>query len=241
MTEGNPESADAKVESATPTEATPTEQTAETAIEDTTEALAELQEKLQLAEDQLREVESLLAETEKKAAEYLDGWQRSQASFANFRKRTEAEQAQWRSTANAQILSRLIPVLDDFKRAFEAVPATYTDDAWLEGIRIVQRKLKAILDAENVKPIELKPGDAFDPKYHEAVLYQEVEGFEEGQIVAEVEAGYMLGERVLRPSVVVVAKGAPQPVKPKEEPSAEPGASAESPEDTDERNGDQDA
>jgi molecular chaperone GrpE len=173
-------------------------------------------------EAKLAEVEASLAEAQAKAAENLDGWQRAQAAFQNYRKRTEVEQAQFRSAANAQILSRLLPVLDDFKRAFESVPEAYEDDGWIGGIRLIQRKVKAILDSENVKPIALEPGDAFDPKYHEAILYQEVEGFEEGQVVAEVETGYMLGDRILRPSVVVVAKGAPAP-----EPEPEPDSAEE--------------
>ncbi len=83
----------------------------------------------------------------------------------------------------------------------------------------MQRKLKAILDSESVTPIELSPGDAFDPNIHEAVLYQEVEGFGEGEVVAEVETGYMLGNRVLRPSLVVVAKGPAEPASPAEPPA----------------------
>lgn len=183
------------------------------AEEAVTDAITELQEKLS-------EAENHLAEAEKKAAEYLDGWQRSQASFANFRKRTEAEQTQLQAVANARLLSRILPVLDDFKRAFEAVPEEYQDDSWLEGLRLVERKLKTVMDSENVKPIEAAPGEPFDPHYHQAVLYQEVEGFDEGEIVAEVETGYLLGDRILRPSLVVVAKGAAEPAS-EEIPSAE--------------------
>lgn len=163
--------------------------------------------------ERLAEVETALGEAEKKAAEYLDGWQRSQAAFANFRKRTEAEQAQYRLTANAQLLSRLLPIVEDFKRAFESTPTALNGDPWLEGIRLVERKVKSVLEAESVTPIELKPGDAFDPGRHEAVLYQEVKGFSEGEVVAEIETGYLIGDRILRPSLVVVAKGpsAPQP------------------------------
>ncbi len=159
-------------------------------------------------EQKLAQAEASLAEAEQKTAEYLDGWQRAQAAFANYRKRTEAEQGQWRSTANAALLARLLPVLDDFKRAFEAVPEAYQEDQWLNGIRLVQRKLESVLKSENVTPIEIEPGDAFDPNYHEAVLYQEVEGFGDGEIVTEIETGYLVGERILRPSLVVVAKGA---------------------------------
>ena len=97
--------------------------------------------------------------------------------------------------------------MDDFKRAFEVVPEAYANDSWLEGLRLVQRKLKSVLDSENVKPIETSPGDPFDPHYHQAVLYQEAPGFDEGEIIAEIETGYTLGDRILRPSLVVVAKG----------------------------------
>ncbi len=191
----------------------------EAAAEDEADETEALAEQLETLEEKLAEAEANLAEAERKAAEYLDGWQRAQASFSNFRKRTQAEQTQWRSTANADLLSRLVPILDDFRRALEAVPEAYEDDAWLDGVRLVQRKLKAILDGENVSPIELESGDMFDPNFHEAVLYQEVDGFEEGQIVAEVETGYMIGDRVLRPALVVVAKGterAPEPEGEKE-------------------------
>ncbi len=238
MTEGNPEtpeSTDVKVESGATNEAAADAIQETTVDEEASEVRADFQEQLQLLEDKLAQTETQVAELEKKAAEYLDGWQRAQASFANFRKRTEAEQSQWRSAANAQILARLLPVLDDFKRAFEAVPESYEKDAWLEGIRLIERKLRAILDMENVRPIQLQSGDPFDPKYHDAVLYQEVEGFEEGQIVAEIETGYMLGDRVLRPSVVVVAKGVarpePTPEPADEDVAAEPATAAESAED----------
>ena len=157
-------------------------------------------------EERLVELETRLTEAEQKAAEYLDGWQRAQAAFANFRKRNEAEQAHWRSTANAQLLARLLPILDDFRRAFEAIPEDYQTAPWLSGIRLIERKVNAVLESESVTAIELKPGETFDPHFHEAVLYQEVAGFAEGEIVTEIETGYRLGDRVLRPALVVVAK-----------------------------------
>lgn len=166
-------------------------------------------------EDEIHSLEAQLAEADKKAAEYLDGWQRCQATFANFRKRTEAEQVTWRSVANSALLARLLPVADDLARAFQALPADLAGHAWLDGITLIQRKVAAILESENVNPIELEPGDAFDPLYHHAIFYQEIDGFEDGQIVAEVERGYILGDRVLRPSSVVVAKAlvkTPQPI-----------------------------
>jgi len=127
--------------------------------------------------------------------------------------------------ANAALLARLLPVLDDFKRAFDAVPDTIKENPWLSGIQLVERKVKTILETESVQPIEAEPGDIFDPNVHEAVLYQEVEGFNDGEIVAVVETGHMLADRVLRPSMVVIAKGAekaqPQSAEEILEPEAE--------------------
>jgi molecular chaperone GrpE len=185
------------------------EEVAATPADDSVVYEAEVVDGLELLEEKLAQAEASLADAEKLAAEYKDGWQRAQAAFANFRKRTESEQAQAQSTANARLLARIVPVMDDFKRAFETVPEAYRDDPWLEGVRLVQRKLKSVLEAENVKPIEMKSGDLFDPAFHQAVLYQEVEGFDEGEIVTEIETGYLLSDRVLRPSLVVVAKGRP--------------------------------
>ena len=168
----------------------------------------------EVCEDEVACLEAKLADAEQKMAEYLDGWQRSQATFANFRRRTEAEQVSFRSVANAALLTRLLSVADDFDRAFQALPEEFQGHAWLDGISLIQRKVDGILEAENVQPIELEPGDAFDPLYHQAILYQEVEGFEDGQIVAEIERGYILSERVLRPSSVVVAKAPPKAPEP---------------------------
>ncbi len=193
-----------------------TPETADELPEDEAEAVGEDE----TLEGQLAQLETRLAEAEQKTAEYLDGWQRAQAAFANFRKRNEMEQAQWRSMANERLLLRLLPVLDDFKRAFEVVPDAYKDAPWLDGIRLIERKVYSVVESENAKAIELEPGDSFDPNLHEAVLYQEVDGFDEGEIVTEIETGYLLGDRVLRPALVVVAKAPPAP--PVDETAEEP-------------------
>jgi len=202
--------------------------TEEPAAAEDESAAGDLETQVKVLAEKLAETEATLAETEKKTAEYLDGWQRAQASFANFRKRTTAEQAQWRSMANAALLARLLPVVDDFKRAFDAVPDTIKEDPWLSGIQLVERKIKTILETENVQQIEAEPGDIFDPNVHEAVLYQEVDGFNDGEIVAVVETGHMLADRVLRPSMVVIAKGTtearPQATEEIPEPEAEESA-----------------
>ncbi len=199
-----------------------------TAPEVESEVISAEGEVVSVEEEAQSAIEIRLAEAEQKVAEYMDGWQRCQATFSNYRKRTEAEQANLRKAANAGILTRLLSVVDDFQRAFQAVPGDLAGNAWVEGIALIQRKAHSILESEEVMPIELKPGDTFDPMYHQAILHQEAPGFEEGQIVAEVSKGYILGDRILRPSTVVVAKATAQaPATAAEEKKAEAPAHTE--------------
>jgi molecular chaperone GrpE len=167
-------------------------------------------------EEQPEEAEEadLAEELEKaraQAAEYLDGWQRTQAEFSNYKKRQEAERAQMVTLSNATLLRKLIPVVDDFERALETVPSDLGQETWIEGILLIKHKLDGVFESEGVKPIETE-GEAFDPRYHEAITYEEAAGYEDGQIIGELQRGYTLGERVLRPALVRVAKPpAPQP------------------------------
>jgi molecular chaperone GrpE len=160
------------------------------------------------AAEALTEVEAAageLAEARKLADEYLDGWQRARAELANYKKRVEQNQENARQMATVSLLSKLLPVLDDFELAFQAVPPEMAEEVWVEGINLVRRKLRLIVEQEGVTPIATE-GQTFDPTYHEAVTYEEMEGYEEGQIIAEVQKGYKIGEWVLRPAQVRVAK-----------------------------------
>ncbi|KAF0106871.1 MAG: molecular chaperone GrpE [Anaerolineaceae bacterium] len=148
------------------------------------------------------ELQTQLAETQAQAAEYKDGWQRSLADFQNFKRRTDAEKAETYQNAAGNIIRRYLPVLDDIERALAHRPA---DLAWADGIELIYRKLQAILDAEGVKRIEAE-GQPFDPNFHEAVAQEPAEGVESGHVIAVVQNGYMLGERVIRPAQVRVAQ-----------------------------------
>jgi molecular chaperone GrpE len=160
-----------------------------------------------LAPSQEADLKEALEEAEQRAAEYLDGWQRAQAAFSNYRKRIEAEKREWRTNAVADFAMRLLPVLDDFERAFLSVPETLKDAAWTQGIALILRKLSKALESEDIRPFTVEKGEAFDPMYHQAVSYQAAEGLKDGQIVTAVQKGYRLGDdRVLRPAFVVVAK-----------------------------------
>ncbi|MGD2176684.1 MAG: nucleotide exchange factor GrpE [Anaerolineae bacterium] len=168
-------------------------------------------------EEQLDEVEKLrreLEEARNQADEYLDGWQRTQAEFSNYKKRQRAEVEKVHELANADLLRKLLPVLDDFERAITTMPDGIGKLSWIQGLLMVNRELEVVLESESVKPIETD-GKRFDPYYHEAVTLEEVPGYEEGQVIGEVQKGYVLGDRVLRPALVRVAKA--QPVSPEEE------------------------
>ena len=143
-----------------------------------------------------------LAEARSQAAEYKDGWQRAVAEFQNYKRRGDAEKADTYQTAVGNIIKRYLPVLDDLERALASRPA---DLAWAEGIDLICRKLQSILEAEGLKRIEAE-GQMFDPNFHEAISQEPCEGSESGQVIAVVRNGYMLGDKVIRPAMVRVAK-----------------------------------
>lgn len=146
-----------------------------------------------------------LEEQQAKAAEYLDNWRRAAADLANYRKRMERESSEITRAANADLIRRLLPILDDFDRAFHTVPEDLRDLTWVDGIMLIFRKLQAILEAEGLKPIEAL-GKPFDPHLHEAVVHEETDKYEDGLVIGELQKGYMLNDRVLRPTLVKVAK-----------------------------------
>jgi molecular chaperone GrpE len=147
-----------------------------------------------------------LARKSAEAAEYLDNWQRSAAEISNARKRMLREQEEYRATAAQRVLEKLLPVLDDMDRAFAALSEDQAASDWASGFRAIQRKLQTLLDSEGVVPIQTE-GQVFDPWLHYAVTHEAADGYDEGQIIGEAARGYMLRDKVLRPSMVRVAKG----------------------------------
>ncbi|GIK58554.1 MAG: nucleotide exchange factor GrpE [Chloroflexi bacterium] len=150
-------------------------------------------------------LEEQLATAQAEAADYKDRWLRSQAEFANARKRMEKERIELYSMATADVIKKLLPVLDDFERALNTVPDSIRDNAWLEGIDLVQRKLFTILENFNVTPIEAV-GQPFDPNWHEAITQEPADEYKSGDICRELQKGYKIGDRVIRPSLVAVAE-----------------------------------
>lgn len=149
-------------------------------------------------------LEQQLAEAKAQAAEYLDQWRRTAADLSNFRKRTEREREEITRFSNAALLTRLLPVIDDFERAMASLPADLRHLTWVEGVALIERKLHVILEAEGLKPIEAV-GKPFDPERHEAVIREETDAYPDGQVIAELQRGYEMNGRLLRPALVKVA------------------------------------
>lgn len=152
-------------------------------------------------------LQAQLAQAEAQAAEYLDNWRRATADLSNARKRMQREMDDLRGAAAERVLEKLLPIVDDVARAFTVVPADLADSDWVNGFHMIERKLEAFLESEGVQPIPTA-GQSFDPALHFAVTHEETDGYQEGQIIGEVARGFRLGEKVLRPSMVRVAKGA---------------------------------
>lgn len=159
--------------------------------------------RIELAE-RIEALERELAEVRVKNDEHLYNWQRSAADFANFKRRTDEERATVGQFSNAILIGKLLAVLDDFDRAIESVPDEEVTNPWVEGVELVERKLRGVLESEGVKPIEAM-GEQFDPNLHEAVVHESTADHPDNQVIGELQRGYMLHDRVIRPSLVRVA------------------------------------
>ena len=186
---------------------------AQSEMDSTTQKVDESQEELSgqpamVVEELRTEIEALqaeLAESRTRADEYLDGWQRSRAEFANYKKRIERDQLAVSQNAAGRIIKRYLEILDDLERALKNRPQEGEGAAWANGIELIYRKFKSILESEGITPMEAE-GQQFDPNLHEAITSEESDDHESGQIIEVLQQGYMLGDRVLRPAMVRVAR-----------------------------------
>jgi molecular chaperone GrpE len=153
--------------------------------------------------EKLEDMQRVLDETREQSDEHLRGLQRTAADFSNYRRRVDEEREGLSQFSNALLIGKLLAVLDDFDRALETVPKDI-HEGWVDGVRLVERKLRALLEAEGVRQIEAM-GQPFDPNLHEAVVYEETADHPDNQVIGELQRGYRLRDRVLRPSLVRVA------------------------------------
>jgi molecular chaperone GrpE len=150
--------------------------------------------------DSLREA---LEEERSKAEKYLGNWQRAEADFNNYKKRSEQERSEIAQFANMALTLSLLPIVDDFERAFNTLPDNLAQLTWIDGIRLIWRKLWVTLEAQGVSEIKTV-GEKFDPTIHEAV--RQGDGTE-GEVIEELQKGYRMHDRLIRPALVVVGRG----------------------------------
>jgi molecular chaperone GrpE len=160
-------------------------------------------------ESEITEVENIavlkqtLTEEKAKAEANLAGWQRAQADFINYKRRTEQEKEEISQFAKATLILELLPVLDDLERAFAAVPLRLTKASWVDGIKLIWSKLRTALEAQGLSEIRAV-GEPFDPHLHEAVRQDRGT---EGVVIEEVQRGYKFRDKIIRPTKVVVGNG----------------------------------
>lgn len=155
------------------------------------------------ATDDPARLRELLEEERERAQGYMQSWQRAAADYQNFKRRVEEERSEVGRLANAALVINLLPIVDDMELALNNVDTHLAGLTWVDGIRLIHRKFQALLEMAGVKEIEAE-GRTFDPAEHEAVA--QVPG-DENKVVSVVQKGYRLGERVIRPAMVVVGNG----------------------------------
>lgn len=153
--------------------------------------------------DDIELLKQVLTEEREKSAANLTGWQRAQADLMNYRRRAEQEKEEIGRFGNTAILLSLLPVMDDLERALTSIPDDLAKHSWVNGIRLIERKLQANLEAQGVSQIKAL-GEPFNPNLHEAMMQGKGK---EGTVVEEIEKGYKLNDRLIRPSKVVVGSG----------------------------------
>ena len=146
------------------------------------------------------------AELQKERDQYYEMLLRKSAEFDNYRKRVERERQTLADAAAGGIIEELLPLVDDLERALNADTGSDATEAYRRGVELIYRQLLDVLRKRGVRPIETLGAD-FDPHYHQAVSHEPAEGRRDNEIIEEFRRGYMLGDRLLRPAMVKVAKG----------------------------------
>ncbi len=146
-----------------------------------------------------------LAQALQQAEDFRAALQRERADFMNYKKRMERENDVLRTRVSGDVLAKFLPVIDDFERAWEAIPDAEKANEWMKGFNLIHRKFQSLIESEGI--VAINPlGEPFDPNYHEAIGADEPsEDIASGHVTAVLQKGYQHGERVLRPALVRVA------------------------------------
>ena len=156
-------------------------------------------------DDQVVDMAQVLEELQKSNDQNLDMAQRAQAELANYRKRVDDERLTQQQYANSRLIIRLLPIVDELEMALEHSEDTEINASWLDGIKLIHRKVIQMLEAEGLHKIDAI-GQAFDPLQHEAVSTEDSNEVATGYIVGVLRNGYKLHDRIIQPAQVVVAR-----------------------------------
>ena len=158
---------------------------------------------VEVGEEDIEALKQALSQEKEKAENYLANWQRAKADLVNYKRRSEQEKEEIGKFANSALMLNLLTALDDLERAFTSMPPNLAEVSWIDGIRLIERKLQASLETQELSPIKAV-GEPFDPHLHEAIRQDKGK---EGIVIEEVQKGYKFHDRVIRPSRVVVGNG----------------------------------
>jgi molecular chaperone GrpE len=158
------------------------------------------------------ELQNLVVEKAKEAKENYDRFLRLAAELDNIKKRQEREASELRQFANENLLKELLPVLDNLERALDHGRQSEAPDALMDGLDLVSQDFLKVLGRFGVTPINCV-GERFDPAYHHAVMEEEAPEVEDQTVLKELQKGYFLHNRLLRPAMVVVARNTEKPIK----------------------------
>jgi len=153
------------------------------------------------------DLQKALEEEKEKAERYLACWQRAQADYQNLKRCSQLEKEEICRVANANLILGLVSALDDLEKAFNAIPPELEKQPWVEGIRLVERKIWQGLEKQGLSRINAT-GEPFDPRFHEGVARMKGK---ENIVLQELEKGYILNDRVIRPARVIVGSGEDEP------------------------------
>ena len=154
---------------------------------------------------QLEQLTTQLAAAEQRASEAEAGWQRARADYQNLKRRTDEQRAESASIAGDRLLIRVLDLADDFDLAVEHVPEDAKDSPWVEGITAIDRKLRALLEAEGIEAMEGE-GEPFDPQTQQAISYEDTADVPDGTVIKVLQRGFTINGRILRPALVAVAR-----------------------------------
>lgn len=143
---------------------------------------------------------------EQQVGELTQDLQRTRADFENYRKRVEMEKASAREAGQAGAIMKLLPVIDNIERAIIHIPENLKDDKWVQGVAGLVKNLEKSLENLNLKRIDANPGTEFNPELHEAIQFDEEATGDKEVIADELQAGYTLAGRPVRPAMVKVTR-----------------------------------